>query len=282
MSLVGQLAIGGMNTVHRIRGRFRKRAISAAGTTIHYYEGGRGDPLVMLHGLADTKESFLASAVKWTRDRRVILPDLLGHGANVRDRSQNLTIPGQVAAVHSFCEALGLERFDLGGNSMGGHTSLAYAIHHPDQVRRLILVNAPGLRTDKVIYSGFQEEISLGPSFDRLLDRVYAKRPALPRPIASHLIEGINREREFTNLIARTVREGPDRELDDRLAEVRARTLVLWGKQDRTVPFEFAERYTAGIPGARLVVLPEGGHSPQLEIPADVAREVAEFLRGAE
>jgi len=283
MSIIARIALAGAAKYAELKACLHRRKISVAGYTIHYYEGGRGDPLVLLHGLADNKTSFAASAAGLTGRYRVILPDLVGHGANARDEHRDHSIRAQVAAMHGLFDALGLTRFHLGGNSMGGHISLAYAIHHPDRVRRLILVNAPGFQVDDhVVYTGFGNRMTGVADLEVVLDRVYYKRPAIPGPIARHLIAQMNAEHDFTNGLVRAIKAGPDFALNDRLADVRAPTLVLWGQHDVVVPFRAAEAYAAGIAKAKLVLVPDGGHSPQLEVPDRVAREIDAFLSAAD
>jgi pimeloyl-ACP methyl ester carboxylesterase len=64
----------------------------------------------------------------------------------------------------------------------------------------------------------------------------------------------------------------------DTLARVKAPTLVIWGEDDRWIPLADADRFVAGIPGARKVVIPACGHVPQEERPAEVARLLLDFL----
>lgn len=76
----------------------------------------------------------------------------------------------------------------------------------------------------------------------------------------------------------RAVREGEDLDLSDRISGIAQSTLVLWGRHDIVVPFDVAETYATKIPGARLQLLENGAHSPQLEVPVPVAEEIRHFL----
>ena len=249
------------------------------GYEVHYYEGGTGPNLVMLHGMADDRNTFVATAAAFTDRYHVILPDLMGHGSNAADPNRAYSIAGQKAFVASFVDALGLDHFGLVGNSMGGHISAAYTLAHPQKIDKLILVDAPGLVVDDtVVYGGFGAPLQSAADFDAVMARVLYNPPSLPAPIKQHLIKTTNARMDFINGLANSVRNGADYDLTDRIAQIAAPTLILWGKEDVVVPFAVAEAYVARIPNAELVVLPEAGHSPQMEAPDRVAAAIDAFL----
>lgn len=277
---LGGWIVKGMVKVGALRAGLAKKTVSVDGYTIHYYEGGKGPPLVLLHGLADDKSSFVGAAAKLTGRFRVILPDLPGHGDNARDGGRDYSILGQVRNLQAFFGAMGLTRFHLGGNSMGGHISLAYAIHHPDRVEKLILLNAPGFQVDDhEVYTGFGHHIETKTAFHtQVIDRVYYRRPKLPSPVVEYLIAHINREMDFINAMVRALKDGKDFILNDRVAGVQSRTLVLWGRHDVVVKPQVAEAYRDRIPNASLVWLENTAHSPQLEVADEVAEKISAFL----
>ena len=261
------------------RAGLEARELEVDGYAVHYLEGGEGEPLVLLHGMADEKNSFVAAAAELTGAHRVLLPDLGGHGENARDPSRDYGIAGQAALVDGFVDALGLESFALGGNSMGGHVSAAYALARPERVTHLVLVNAPGLVLDgHVVYAGLGDEIESREDFFAIMDRVVHERPPMPGPLVDHLIERANADREFLNAAARAVREGEGHDLRDRAGDIAVPTLILWGERDEVVPFAVAEDWDRLVPDSRLVVLPDAGHSPQLERGAEIGRLIGAFL----
>ena len=255
------------------------RTLDVDGDTLHYFIGGGGPPLVLLHGMGDTRHSFVAAAAELTDTHTVILPDMLGHGDNARHPDREHSIAAQVAHVDTLLDALGHDRVVLGGNSMGGHTAAAFTLNHPERVERLILVNAPGLPVEgHVVYAGFGGEIESREQYYAIMDRVVEERPALPGPVVDHMIAQTNRDVAFLDAAARDMREGELFDLSERLEEITVPTLILWGREDVVVPFEVAQRYRDGIPGAQLVVLDGMGHSPQLEQPEAVGKAIADFL----
>jgi pimeloyl-ACP methyl ester carboxylesterase len=255
------------------------KTITLDGYEVHYYEGGTGPNLVMLHGMADDRNSFVATAAAFTDRYHVILPDLMGHGNNAADPDRDYSIAGQEAFVAALVDALGLDHFDLVGNSMGGHISAAYTLAHPQEIDKLILVDAPGLVVDDtVVYGGFGAPLQSNADFDAVMARVLYNPPSLPAPIKQYLIKKTNARVDFINGLANSVRNGEDYDLLDRIGQIAAPTLILWGKEDVVVPFAVAEAYVARIPNAELAVLPEAGHSPQMEAPDRVAAAIDAFL----
>ncbi|MBO6727770.1 MAG: alpha/beta hydrolase [Rhizobiaceae bacterium] len=256
------------------------KSVEVDGDTVHYYEGGTGPTLVLLHGMADEKNSFAAAAAELTDAYRVILPDLAGHGENARDPGRDYSIAGHVAFLDQVFAELGLESFVLGGNSMGGHVSAAYTLAHPDKVEKLILVNAPGLKLDDhVVYGGFGERMETREDFYAVMDRVVHTRPSLPGPIVDHMIAQTNKDFDFINGLAEAVKSGGDFDLKDRVSAIEVPTLILWGVEDQVVRYNVAEGYDRLIPNSTLVRLQEAGHSPQLEKPAEIGQAIDDFLR---
>ncbi|MFE6176115.1 alpha/beta fold hydrolase [Streptomyces sp. NPDC056464] len=284
MPSLAATVLTGATITTRVRGRLRKRtAVTADGYVFHYYEGGSGETLVLLHGLADDKNSFLAAAARLTGRYRVILPDLPGHGENEQDPRRDYSIRGHVAALESLVSELGLDRFHLGGNSMGGHVSGAYTLRHPERVLSLMLVNAPGLQLDdRLIYVGFGARMKTREDFDAVLDRMYYRKPKLPGFVVRHMLHELDSRFDHVNAMTRAVVAGEDYDISERIGKIHQPTLVLWGRHDVVVPFAVAEAYEARIPNARLQVLEGAGHVPQLEIAEQVAESIANFLAPAE
>ncbi|SFJ89473.1 alpha/beta fold hydrolase [Jannaschia pohangensis] len=256
------------------------KTVDVNGYEVHYFEGGQGPILVMLHGMADDRHSFVGTAGALTDSYHVILPDLRGHGDNAPDPGLDYSIVGQRDFVRGFSRVLDLDHFFLAGNSMGGHVSAAFTLEYPEMVDRLILVNAAGLVVDDtVVYGGFGDTIETEEQFDALMARVMYNPPSVPGPIKRHLIATTNARVDFINGLAAAVREGPQYDLLDQIAAIQVPTLVLWGEEDVVVPMAVANAYAERIPSAELVLLPEAGHSPQLEAPDRVAKAIRDFLR---
>lgn len=254
------------------------------GYKTHYYTNNNTsakDTLVLLHGLGDDKNSFVQSAKFLTDDYYLILPDLLASGENSKEKSSDLGIKGQVEFLNTFLTGLGFRKFLLAGNSMGGHISAAYAIAYPEDVKKLILINAPGLKLDDhIVYTGFGSVLQNEDDLNNVLSRVFYKIPDMPGSIKKMYISQINNSRDFiNNTIIPQIKNGDYFDLKNKINEIKAPTLILWGKHDKVVKFNVAERYDRDIPLSEIEVIENASHSPQLEVPNVVASSIEKFIQ---
>ena len=121
-----------------------KRQRLAGAIEMPYLEGGKGEPLVLVHGFGGDKDNFTRVAGLLVRRYRVIIPDLPGFGDATRDPGARHTVADQVERLQAFAAALGLDTFHLGGNSMGGFIAAEFAARHAHRVASLWLLDAAG------------------------------------------------------------------------------------------------------------------------------------------
>lgn len=272
------------NASYARAGNLEKKSVLVNNYEVHYYEtkNAKNKPyLVLLHGMGDDKNSFLQTTKILSEDFYLILPDLAGHGENERKQGLDYSINGQATFLKLFLEKIGVIKFNLIGNSMGGHTAAAYAIKYPNDVTHLILLNSAGVTLDEhVVYGGFGKKIENKEELNTILARVFYKVPELPSPIANYLIEQINNSKDFVDeTLIPAIKNGDYFNLKDNVQTIKAPTLVLWGKHDNVVKFNVAEYFTDNIPNAKLKLIENASHSPQLEVPDLVAKEVNEFIK---
>ena len=222
--------------------------------------------LVLLHGAGGGPELWDAVV---RRVPGVEAPALPGH----RDGGAGMdTIDGYGSWV---AEQLDGRSAVVGGSSMGGAIALWLALERPDLVEGLVLVGTGGrLRVDPAIF-----ELLAASHVEACA--VLARR---------HLREGaargtVERSAELMARVPVDVTAGDYRACDafdvlDRLGEIAAPALVVVGEDDRMTPVRYAERLTAEIPDAHLVVIPRTGHLPMVERPVETAEAIADFLRG--
>lgn len=260
-----------------------ERTLDLDGYTVSYFESQeRGDreTLVLVHGMGDDKNSFLQSAELLSEHYHLVLPELQGHGDSARDLDRDYSIDGQSTFLRDFLHAIDVTEFHLVGNSMGGHTSGAYAIKYPDEVRSLVLLNAAGLKIDDhVTYIGFGADVETDEQLDVLLDRLFNEIPDIPGPFRRMMMEQINESNEFVdNVLITSVQNGPYFNLKDDLSKISAPTLVYYGVHDEVVLRNAADYYADNIPNAELVTIDNAGHVPQMEHPLVVAEGIHSFI----
>ena len=266
--------------------------VDVKGQKLHLRDEGRRDdpaPLVLIHGTSaslHTWEGWVA-ALKGTR--RVITLDLPGFGLTGPNAADDYRTATYVRFVLDTLDALGVRRFVVGGNSLGGEVAWELAVAAPERVERLILVDAAGyaFRPDSLPI-GFH--LARTPGVNRLLEYT------LPRRMLESSVRNVygNPERVTPALVDRyealTLRAGNRRALAFRfsqldfgahagsIATLRVPTLVLWGGRDRLIPPENGRRFQHDIPDACLVVFDDLGHVPQEEDPQRTVAAVVDFL----
>lgn len=259
------------------------------GLRLHYRDWGKaGAPtLVLLHGQSDNAYSF----DKWGAvlgDRfRIIAPDLPGHGLTGPDGQGRYSWEAMAGLVAGLADQLGLDRYAVGGNSLGGAVAARLALDHGDRVSGLVLVDAIGFpraepvplalqayawpvtgKMMTVMTPPFVVEMSLASSFGdpARLDKGEALR------LHDLMLRQGNRA------AARRVLQGSlGRELDG-LDKIAVPTLVLWGEKDPWTPAHYADWFGAQIEGAEVVVMPGVGHQPMVEAPEESAAVLEAFL----
>lgn len=252
--------------------------IDAAGISVEMRRGGNGPPLLVIHGELGMP-GWLDSLAELARDHDVIVPSLPGYGGSTR--------PDWIMAIHDlaawvtwFARDLGLrEPLDVIGCSMGGWAAAEIATVAPDFFRKLVLVGAMGLKPDQgEIFDYFLEGgmTGLRRAFYRPDEAAEFMRH-WGRELTGEETDRIEQHREMTCRIAwkpymhsLTLRH--------LLPGVRTPTLIVWGREDAIAPLDCGRIYQRAIPGARLAIIDDCGHMPEMEKPAEFAGLVRDFL----
>jgi 3-oxoadipate enol-lactonase len=218
---------------------------TAAGIRLAYRVWGSAGapPLVLVHGLGDGAGDWDGVAPAFARHWRVYAPDLRGHGRSGRPGDYSVEL--MEADLLGFLDALGLDRVDLIGHSMGGLVGYLLAGDHPGRVGRLILEDVAALRP--------------------------RERGALERP------EGdVPFDWEMVLAIRGQI-DNPDPAWLERLGRITAQTLVIGGGADSHVPQDWVADLARQIPGARLETI-EAGHQIHDAEPDAFTRAALTFL----
>lgn len=267
----------------RRAGLRRKTQRIGGGIEMPYLEGGAGDVLLLVHGFGGDKDNFTRLAGALTRRYRVIIPDLPGFGEATRDAQLRHAVPDQVRRLHEFAGALGLQRFHLGGNSMGGFIAAEYAATYPTQVASLWLLDPAGTAAahDSAMLQHYQatgdtplllrRPEDIGP----LLKAIAERPPLLPPSVKTVLAQRAVADHALhRQILEQLVHASPT--LEDRLPAITAPTLVVWGTEDRILHPKGAAALQALLPRCRVNLMAGIGHVPMMEVPQVTA---ADYLR---
>jgi pimeloyl-ACP methyl ester carboxylesterase/DNA-binding winged helix-turn-helix (wHTH) protein len=262
---------------------------SKDGTQLAYATYGEGPPLVwaahwLTHLELDWESPVWKHMVEFlTRHHTVVRYDERGCGlSDWTDQGFGLdTWAEDLAAI---VDVLGLERFDLLGISQGGPIAIEYAVRNPDRVRNLILVGTfpcgafiPDAQVEAL---GALMEVGWGssnPAFRQIFTSLFAPDATEEQRDWFNELQARSTQ---PHIAAKLFRAFQTLDVRDKLAHVKAPTLVLHSRGDAAIPFSAGRAVAAGIPKARLVPLEGDNHLPLETSPGwpVFCREVAAFI----
>jgi pimeloyl-ACP methyl ester carboxylesterase len=255
-----------------------------AGFTIPYLEGGSGEPLILVHGFGGQKENFSHVAGELCRQHHVYIPDLPGFGAASRDPQADYHIDAQAARIMAFADALGLQRFHMGGNSMGGFIAAECAARHPDRIASLWLIGSagvPGAKESESIRqfksTGEWPHLIHEPAdFDKLLHAVMAHPPFMPYAVKLVLGRRGAADCELHRRIARqALGESPP--LNQRYEHLTTPAFIVWGTEDTVIDSSCVKGFQALFPNSDVQLMQGCGHAAMLEAPGEAAQGYLRF-----
>jgi len=256
-----------------------EKTIPIFGQTIHYWDVGSGPVVVLLHGLGSSKEDWLAVVGPLSKNHRLLIPDQIGFGHSDKPLV-SYSVQTFVDFLDEFLRQMKVEKASLVGESLGGWVSALYVSEISGTGRisvldKLVLADAAGLKQKGPIPDFNTSLQSSGRLLKSLFyDSSWINDERLRQSFAHRLAanDGYTIQSFLNNPALAS------EFLDDKLSQIRVPTLVVWGKQDQLVPFSSGEKYTAGIPGARLVAFDKCGHIPKAEKTAEFVSAVMAFL----
>lgn len=281
-----EIAQSALRLEQRLSGLERK-SIQIGDHQVTYLEGGQGPAMVMLHGITADSGNWTRFARHFTGNYRVIIPDLPGFGDSSRIQTASYSIPAQSARVHALVQALGVQQFHLVGNSMGGYIGAYYAAQNPQVVLSLGLFDAAGVDAPtqsqfiKDLYAGKENQMlpQDRDDYKRVLALVMQDPPYIPGFILNGLADKALEHREFNRKVFAELQQ-QNLDLAPYLPKITAPTLLLWGEHDRVLDISaiavFQKHLTASKTSVSIV--PDVGHLPMLEQPAETAKRYAAFL----
>lgn len=268
------------------------------GIHLHYQEFGApvaGAPalplLVLLHGFGDSYTSWDGWVNELKGKFHLISVDFPGHGLTRAPAEYELGGAGLADLIDGLAAKLNLPKFALAGNSMGGGVAWEFAVRHPERLSALILVDAAGFPNDgpppKVPLAFKILQYRLGRAFLRNIDN----RPLIDEGLKTDVFDKrvittalVDRWAEFQRAPGhRAILMSFHPTLFGQasatvLRQISVPTLILHGENDPLIEPASARKFAAAIPEAKLIMYPQVGHLPQIEIPQRSAADVAEFL----
>jgi pimeloyl-ACP methyl ester carboxylesterase len=263
---------------------------------LHLQYRDEGDPskppLMLVHGFSASSADWDAWANQLGDAYRIIAPDLPGHGLTRAPKGYVSSPDDQARVLEEFRVALGLKHFILVGNSMGGGAAWRYAIAHSQALDALVLVDAAGWKDERKGASGqpllFRllanpvtrvlikdlDASSLGKS--GLEDAFYNKSLVTPELLRRY--SDLSRAPGHRDIMIGTAPQ--DFLTAKRLAVIKTPTLIIFGKEDRLIPYTDGQKFNSAIKGSTLIIYPGVGHVPMEQIPEKSAADLRSWLEG--
>lgn len=252
-----------------------------------YLAGGKGEAVLFIHGFGGDKDRWAPFLTPFDRNRyRVVVPDLPGFGESSRFGTASYDVPSQTNRLHRFVQAINLKSFHLAGVSMGGNIAGYYATKYPDQVKSLTLIGAAGVRSPEPSdRERFQRQakrnILIVHSLDQFIELnafLYHHPPQVSAPVLNYYARQAMAGSVFNSKVYDDLLKTADGMLEDRLTEIVAPTLVLWGAKDRVFHVSCAGVFQNGILNCRTVIIENCGHLPYLEKPSETREAFWSFI----
>jgi len=252
------------------------------GMRIHYKRSGKGPTVVLLHGSASSLYGVEALAQRLWSSFDVIRPDLPGFGVTGPRPDRDYRVTTYAATLARFLDTIGVQRYTVVGNSLGGNIAWNLALDHPEHLDALVLINATGY-PDKELPASMQ--LVRNPVIGQLL-RQFMPRRAVERSLRqavganSDIVDAAmverahrlwNRPGNRAAFVDFVTTDQPDRSFE--IPYISVPTLVL-----RSADME-GQHFTRDIDGSIERVHPDGGHLLPEEDPAWVADAITEFLQ---
>ena len=262
--------------------------IDVAGTRLHVRDSGPTDApaVVLLHGFGSSLQTWDAWVPRLSAAHRVVRLDLPGSGLSPPDATGDYTDARSVALLSALMDGLHIDRAVVVGNSMGGRIAWTFAAARPERTSRLVLISPDGFaspgfeygETPKVGIAAEGMRFVLPRSLVRMsLAPAYADAAALTDERLDRYYDLLRAPGARGAMIAR-MKQGIRFDPVERLRTIHAPTLLLWGEQDRVIPFSNAADYVRAMPDVTLEPLSGVGHLPQEEAPERALDAVLGFI----
>ena len=282
-------------TTERAGYPFTTRYLTVDDQRMHYVDEGAGEPVLFVHGTPTWSYDWRHVIGQLAAKYRCIAPDLLGFGLSDRPRNAIYTPEAHAERLARFVDQLGLERFTLVAHDFGGPISLPLLLTRPERVSKLVLINtwmwsladdrnmAPRARfaaspIGRFLYRRANFSLRV------LTPYAYGDRskltPAIHKQYLDRFPDAWSREAVLWALAKALLGSSAfyDSLWQRRALLATTPALILWGMKDGAFPPYLLDRWREALPQARVVEFAEAGHWPHEEQPAQVTRELQQFL----
>ena len=260
--------------------------ITVDGLKVHYKDEGEGEVLLLLHGTFSSLHTFDEWAVLLKENYRVIRLDLPGFGITGPSLDDTYSIPIFVDFIYKFLDTLGVSRFYLAGNSLGGWLAWELALKAEDRIKKMVLLNSAGYINDRNYPLPFvvAQTPVLRNVFNyipkavvrRFIRQVFNDQAVVTDKLVDRYFSLIHREGNLDAFVK--IANSKLIQNTHSLNHLKIPVLIIWGSKDRWLSPKHAAYFNKDIPNSRVLMYDDVGHIPMEEIPEKSAKDVADFL----
>ena len=247
----------------------------------------RDKPLLLLiHGMTADKSVWYPLLKSLTRDFRVVVPDLLGHGDSRYSESYRYDVQSQAQIINALIWQIGTTRAHVMGSSMGGHISAYLAATYPQTIKSCTLINPAGLPAarssefERLLNRDINPFLVSGKrTYRKLLDLTMARPPFIPFVVKDALCQQhMARNEHYRHIFHDYLQSGWLSMAQ--LESICCPVLVVWGAKDKIIDVSAMDNWQRSIPTLKSSqVYPELGHLPMLESPKRVYYSFMHFYQ---
>lgn len=240
-----------------------------------YVEEGKedGEVIMLLHGLFGALSNFQGIIGHFQDNYKVVVPLLPIFDLPIKQ----VSVSSIVEYVKDFVEAKGYDKVNVLGNSLGGHVALLYALDNPEKINSVILTGSSGL-FESAFGTGFPQRGSYD-YIKKKTEDVFHNPEIATKELVDEVFDTIS-DRNKAIRVVKTAKSAVRHNLGDKLHQIKAPTLLIWGKEDKVTPPIVGERFNELIENSELHWVEECGHAPMMEKPNAFNKILEGFLKG--
>ena len=263
-------------------GSLKPKSVIVDGCTVRYLDGGEGDPVVFLHGVASAKTHFRSLMKSVSSGCRVIAPEVPGFSASSRLKGGRHNLRDLSGWLMQFMAELGLERVTLVGVSLGASLSLYQAYHYPGMVDKLCLFSMPEAQSiDNYFVTSIMEDLFVRldgtKEIDELMEICFYYPPTIHSVIKNKMLKDLKENQQHFCALLKDTNEG-QLQIKTKLPHIKVPVLLISGASDPVCPASFARSLHEQIPDSTLHILDRSKHLTFLEKHEEVAKLLSDFL----
>ena len=258
-----------------------EKFVTVGKNKIRYFEDGQSDQnLILLHGLGGYAERWIALMPFLNKKHHIFVPDLIGYGQSDKP-SVDYTPEFFVKFVFDFMDTLGIKKASMIGTSLGGQIVAECAATQNPAIERIVMISPAGIMKKSTPALDAYTMAALYPTKESA-KTAYTMMVGPNKPVSDISIERFvnnmskpNAKMVFLSTLL-GLKNAPD--ITEKLGKIKIPTLIIWGNEDKLIPFEYSEKFVSAINNCTLMPMEGCGHSPYVEEPEKLSGIIMRFF----